>query len=60
MIPAIPCCKACQTSLKLKQTCLNIFWHCPACGKKHPLETFPEQIDDEMEARLANVHCNRI
>ena len=60
MIPSKPSCKVCQNALELKQTFLNILWCCPACENKYPLEAFPELIDDEMEARLANVHCNRV
>ncbi|MGD9211119.1 MAG: dual CXXC motif small (seleno)protein [Desulfobacteraceae bacterium] len=60
MPPTLPNCEACQTSLEIKQTCLSIFWYCPVCGSRHPLEDFPEYIDDDMEVRLADVHCNRI
>lgn len=55
-----PRCTSCSAALTLQQTCLRIFWHCPACGKNLPIEAFPELIDDAMEERLANVRCNRI
>jgi ribosomal protein L37AE/L43A len=60
MATAPPRCKSCSAGLELRQTCLKIFWHCPACGEDLPLEAFPERIDDAMEERLANVRCNRI
>lgn len=55
-----PSCKNCQASLQLQRTCLNIFWHCPSCGRNHTIEEYPEFIDDTMEERLAYVRCNRI
>lgn len=60
MTPALPRCKACRSPLELRQTCLNIFWYCLACGGKHEIEEYPEYIDDALEERLANVYCNRI
>jgi hypothetical protein len=35
-------------------------WHCTGCGETYDLADLLDQMDDEMEAVMAYLHCDRI
>ncbi|MGW8220960.1 MAG: dual CXXC motif small (seleno)protein [Syntrophobacteria bacterium] len=32
---------------------------CGSCGTRYPLEKFPQAMDDDLEAEVSNIRCDR-
>lgn len=53
-------CEHCRHPLNLKRTCTSVSFCCPQCAKEFPLSRFIHLMDEEMEAQLAGIRCDRV
>ena len=55
-----PHCDHCSHPLSLKRTCTSVTFHCPHCAREFPLARFIHLMDEEIEAQLGQIRCDRV